>query len=678
MSVRPQIALSRSFLDSLSALPKAVQKKAREFAFKFQENPKAPSINYESIADARDPKIRTVRIDLSYRAIVVHPPEGNVYLLVWVDHHDEAMAWARNKRFDVHATTGAIQVLDMEAVASATDNSLPNPDETVDTMFGRWADAELLRVGLPEVLLPAIRAVRRDTELDALKTFLPQEASEALLFLACGYELDVAIRESSRASLETSAPVNTNDFEAALSVPSSRREFRLIESELDLLNMLDESLEHWRVFLHPNQEAIVKANYRGPARVLGGAGTGKTVVAMHRARHLARRYPDAKILFTTFNRNLAANIAGLLDDLCGEERDRIEVTNLHAWAVGHCKARWGQPEIAGKPQRDACWDDVLAQASTSLGWEAPNYAEEWEGVIQFHGITTRDGYLRASRAGSPSRLTRAQRVEIWQVLSAYRAGLERRGLMDWDDVLRRVRESVEREGRHPYRAIVVDEAQDLSAEAWRLLRALAPNQDDSLFITGDAHQRIYGRPITLSHFGIPIRGRSRRLKINYRTTEQVLRWSTRLLDDLSFDDMDGGQDTTTGYRSLYRGPEPEVFAFASVDEQTCFLLQRVRRLLDSGAQPEEIAVVFRYSGPAKRLVSVFAEAEIPTSRLKKDGEPDPGVRVATMHRVKGLDFTHVVMVVPAQPDESVDVRDRSLLYVAATRCRKTLTVVHSG
>ncbi len=675
MPIAPQVALSESFLTGLAKLPKATQKKVREFTTKFRANPTSAAINYESIHGMRDSKVRTVRIDLAYRAVVVHPPSGDLYMLVWVDHHDEAVAWAKDKVFDINATTGAIQVLDMEYVTRAAEAVAEVPAAGARGPFDALSDDELARTGLPGVLLPAVRAIGGEAELDKLQPYLPQETFEALFLVACGYDVERAIRESSRPPIAAQPkPVDTQDFAAALARPATRRQFRLVESEDELLEMLDASIDKWRVFLHPNQEAIVRTNFRGPARVLGSAGTGKTVVAMHRARFLARLYPGAKVLFTTFNRNLATNIAGLLDTLCSKaERRRIEVANIHSWAIGYAGKHWGNVNIVNPTQAQECWDAALGNGRAALDWTRADYEDEWSDVVQFYGVASREEYLKASRAGCKRTLKRVERAQIWNGLAGYRAELERRRLKEWIDVVRLVRQDLERTGEQPFRAVVVDEAQDIDAEQWRLLRVLAPDEDNSLFITGDAHQRIYGKPITLSQFGIQIRGRSHRLKINYRTTEQVLRWATKLLEGSEVDDLDGGTDNTVGYRSLYGGPEPEVHVCDSGVAESTFLVERVRTLLVE-TPAEEVAVVAKVKGRVRDFAEALEDAGIACTVLDGDGA-GAGVRVATMHRVKGLDFTHVIMLMPAGADRSKDPRDQSLLYVAATRCRKTLTVM---
>ncbi len=674
MGIAPKVALAKSFLTALNRVPKPIRKRVNELITKFSENPTGSNLNFESLAGMRDPKVRTLRVNQQYRAVLMHPPKGNVYLFVWVDNHDEAMAWAKNKVFDVNATTGALQVLDMEYVETATEEIHTPPAEAVG-LFKALSDDDLAKTGLPAVLLPTVRAIFTEAQLDEVQPFFPQESFEALFLVASGYDLDTALRESSRSAAKEAAQIDTEDFAAALERPTSRREFRLAQTEDELTEMLDSRLDTWRVFLHPNQEAIVRTNFKGPARVLGGAGTGKTVVAMHRARHLAKKFDGEKILFTTFNRNLAKNISELLDGFCGAERKLIEVTNIHAWAVQYANKSFGKVTIASAPQQKECWEAVGGDRA-ALDWNRKDYETEWKDVVEFHGVEDRSQYLKVSRAGSKKKLKRAGRGQIWEGLAAYRAELDKRGLMDWTDVVRKVRIDLEAKDESPYRAVVIDEAQDIDAEQWRLLKALAPDADNNLFITGDGHQRIYGKPIVLSHFGIHIRGRARRLKINYRTTEQVLRWATALLKGADIDDLDGGTDNTVGYRSLYTGPEPDIHSFTSDRQQAEFLVERIRELTTE-TPPEEIAVVTKYRKTVGAFSEFLADAGIENTILDGDSS-GPGIRLATMHRVKGLDFSHVIMHLPDATGGSKDPRDQSLLYVAATRCRKTLTVLRAG
>jgi len=279
------VAISADFLRAFSGVPKAQQKKVREFTEKFRTDPTMSSINYEPMHEAKDPKVRTVRIGQDFRAIVIHPPKGDVYLLAWVDHHDEAMAWAKNKRFDVNAATGALQVVDVEqvehveaAVTMDDEDSEPSIQSSA-RLFDEVGEQDLYDVGLPPLLVPSVRAIRDDSQLDELRAYLPEEAYEALFLLACGSSVEEALKEAKRVT-----EVDPDDFDQALQHPDTQRRFRVVESSDQLLDMLNAPLERWRVFLHPDQADLVRRRFNGPARVLGGAGTGKTVVAMHRAQ----------------------------------------------------------------------------------------------------------------------------------------------------------------------------------------------------------------------------------------------------------------------------------------------------------------------------------------------------------------------------------------------------------
>jgi len=423
----PKVALSADFLTAYSRIPLNKQKKVRDFITRFQADPTAHTINYEPIHSARDKRVRSVRIDYSYRAIVLHPEVGDVCILVWVDHHDEAMAWSRNKVFDVNPYTGALQVLDTKAIEAATTISqLPKHPQTLDEYgpFDGFSDEDLLRTGLPEPLLPAIRALRQPQDLDALEPYLPPEAYEALYWIVnLGYSVDQAIAEVS-----TSRPkqVDVTDLETALQQPDSQRRFVMVESTEELIDILNAPLEKWRVFLHPSQARLVRRHFNGPARVLGGAGTGKTVVAMHRARHLAREVftaPTDRILFTTFSRNLATNIRENLRTLCGPEFERIEVTNIHAWAYQFMASQGIHFDMASHDEVKEAWRNAISATGLDA-WDMNFYRDEWKHVVQAQNIPDMRGYLRASRRGRRTRLTRPQRASIWQVFEDYRRDRE--------------------------------------------------------------------------------------------------------------------------------------------------------------------------------------------------------------------------------------------------------------
>lgn len=687
----PNIYLAATFLEAFDQLPFDLRKKVREFLGKFRSDPTAASINYEPIHDTRDARVRTVRIDRTYRAVVLHPRTGVDYVFVWVDHHDAAMAWASRKTFAVNPVTGAMQVIDTELVTVLAEQQ-PSPTEKPLDAYGPFeliADADLLRTGLPALLLPIVRAVANVASLDAIKQSLPAEAYEALFWIAAEQcSVDQAIEH---AGVTLAQGADADDLTTALAHPDSRRRFHLVDSVEELQDILDAPLEKWRIFLHPSQARLVTRHFNGPARVLGGAGTGKTVVAMHRARRLARDVftaPDDRILFTTFTRNLAANIRHNLQNLCGAEFERIEVTHLHALAVRLLEQAGRQVHVIDDNTAAQIWRNVVEQTGLADFGEA-FLKQEWAAVVQAQGITERAGYLQASRQGQSTPLNRGQRAALWRIFESYRAALDAQHWLEWPDVIRQARQLLETQpARARYRAVIVDETQDLHAEELRLLRALLPEGPNDLFFVGDAHQRIYGQPVVMAHCGIAIRGRSARLRINYRTTEQIRRWSTALLDDATVDDLDGGQDEAQGYHSLMSGPPPAVRVFTTQEAEAAYLIDEVRALCETTA-PERVCLVVRTHRQVRETyMPMLRGANIPYLILEADTPDDigSGVRLATMHRVKGLEFEHVLIaglndgVMPPGGVTAEDdlLRERCLLHVAATRARETLTVTGWG
>ncbi|MBI3302344.1 MAG: ATP-dependent helicase [Deltaproteobacteria bacterium] len=703
MSTHPiTVAVASDFLTAFSRIPRQQQAKVLDFVNKFRADPTLPGINYEKIQRAKDPNLRSVRIDQSYRGIVLKPEKGNVYVLLWVDQHDKAYAWAENRIYTIHPETGSLQVVDVQEGSSAQTPQSQIPATQEGGLFADIRDRHLLRLGVPEVLLPLVRNLKTQEELDHLSTQLPQEAYEALFFLASGYSLEEVFREMEKP--EAPPAVDTNDYAAALENPDSRRRFFVVEDDLELTAILSAPLEKWRVFLHPSQRRLVERDWNGAVRVLGGAGTGKTVAAMHRAKWLAQHVftgANDRILFTTFTRNLAADIRENLSKICSEEAmRRIEVMNLDKWVSYFLHRHGYHYEIDYGERTASLWEQALNIASSDLKLPTSFYREEWERVIQPQGVSSLDEYMKASRLGRGVQLNRSGRKAVWPVFEEYRVLLNEHRLREGDDAMRDARLLIEAKGDIlPYRAIVVDEAQDMGTQAFRLLREMIPGGDrqNDLFIVGDAHQRIYRHKVVLGQCGINIRGRSRKLRINYRTTEETRRWATRLLEGVSVDDLDAGLDDQKGYKSLLHGEVPTVRNFSSFREEVDFISQYLRQVENEGELLSAVCLVARTNDLLKQYESAFGEKGCQTYLVRRSEAEDrniPGLRLATMHRVKGLEFDRVIIagvnegIVPyegagsdsADPtvQRELDVRERALLYVAATRAKKEVVVTGFG
>ena len=696
------VAIASDFLTAFSRIPRKQQGKVLDFINKFRSNPHLPGINYEKIKHAKDPNLRSVRIDQNYRGIVLKPKSGNIYMLLWVDHHDRAYQWAKNKMVRIHPETGSIQIFDVEPVLDVVQKPVEEEQEIEKLLFEDVSEKELLRLGVPEPFLPVVKRLKTEEELDQISPYLPQEAYEALFFLAEGFSLEEIYEELGM--LDKPEAVDTDDYAKALDNPDSKRRFFVAEDDLELIKILNAPLEKWRVFLHPSQRKLVEREWNGPVRVLGGAGTGKTVVAMHRAKWLAQnvfRGKNDKILFTTFTKNLAADIRENLNKICNREiLKRIEVVNLDKWVSDFLHQNGYEFDIDYGSRTSPLWEKALNLVPNELDYPASFYREEWERVIQPQSIVSLTEYLKASRIGRGTKLSRKYRKAIWPVFEEYRALLNENGLREAEDAMRDARFILESKGDIlPYRAIIVDEAQDMGAQAFRLIRQMIPGGDkkNDLFIVGDAHQRIYRHRIVLSHCGINIRGRSRKLRINYRTTDETRKWAVSLLKNINIDDLDGGLDDQKGYKSLLRGVEPLVKNFRNFEEEIGFIVEYLGQLKKNDESLKGVCLVARTNELIRQYESALKEEGITTYLIRRSEAEDrrsPGLRLATMHRVKGLEFDHVIIAgvnrgtVPLEIalEESSDplvkteseVHERALLYVAATRAKKDVLVTSFG
>ena len=715
---RLTVALSNDFFKAFGRLPEKARGKVAAFISKFRANPRSPGLNYERIEGGKDPFIRSIRVDQDIRCIVRAPDEGDTYVLLWIDKHDDAYQWARRRTCHVNRVSGALQVVDVEAaelavgdaIAAAVSEALANQTPVVQpaqeqaqvgSLFAHCSDDQLMLLGVPEALLPAVRAVTSEEALSRLIEWVPQDCVDGLILLADGKAIEAVIEELER---QRPAAIDPTDVAAALETPESKAEFLVITTDDVLEAMLSAPLERWRVFLHPSQRRLVERQWSGAVRVLGGAGTGKTVVAMHRARWLAQERISAgspgRVLFTTYTRNLATDIRANLTKICSpEELQRIEVIHLDGWVMTFLKGQGLQVRVFNEEARDSCWSLAMDVADTSLGLDERFYREEWKDVVLAQGCRSRDEYLMARRVGRGTRLSRSQRAQIWPVFDAVRAEFRQRGLWEPEEAKQIAADLIHKANQPPlYAAVVVDEAQDLDLASFSLLRALVgePRAND-LFIVGDPHQRIYGKPVVLSRCGIDVRGRARKLRINYRTTEETRAWATAVLHGLDFDDLDGGSDPASDYRSLLHGDQPLVQGFEDPAEEQRFLVSTLRQLREEQQSLASTCVAARTNKAVEKLEALLKGEGFATRVIKaeeSDDPSDPALRLATMHRVKGLEFDQVFLPaldasqMPLQvelnkrPDslsrELFEQQERSLLHVAATRAKKRVVVSYSG
>ena len=688
-----KVGFSDVFFSAVSSLPPAIQAKVNRMVVKFQANPTSSGLNYEKLNAMGASTMRSLRVDHTYRVILSAPGEGNVYLFLWVDHHDKAYEWASRHKCGINPNTGTIQLYPTDIEAQPA----PVYEVAKTGLFDELKDRHLLKFGVPEEQIPHVRKIQEEAQLDKMQAYLPSEAYEALFMFLAGetYERIILERE-----VEETETYDVNDFTEALERAQSKARFVVPESEEELAQMLNAPMEKWRVFLHPSQRKIAFGHKNGAVRVLGGAGTGKTVVAMHRARWLAEQalQSDKQILFTTFTRNLAVDIQENLNNICSEEElDKIEVVNLDRWVQSFLrKHSYDYQVVFDSSQLKKYWQQAIAEKPADIDLPDSFFIEEWQQVIQPQGVTSVNDYKRASRIGRGTSLNRAVRVKIWPVFEEYRHLLNRNRQKETDDAYRDAAQLIRNQKLElPYSSIVVDEAQDMGSQAFDLLRAIVQENANDLFIVGDAHQRIYGKnKVVLSRCGINIRGRSRKLKINYRTTDEIRHWATALLEGREIDDLDGGSDNNTAYKSLTHGNPPVIEQFETSDQQADF----IQHLLNDGDLPKShTCVVARTNKEVQSIQAKLSERGIRTSLIQphapENTEQDV-VRLATIHRVKGLEFDQLVLasvndgLVPlcyAMQDkadeisrEDAETEERSLVYVAVTRARKASYILSYG
>jgi hypothetical protein len=663
--------IADSFTDSLARLTGQEQKAAKTAAFDLQLNPAQPGLSFHRIDRAKDPNFWSARVNDDLR-LIVHRTPGSL-LLAYVDHHDAAYSWAERRRIERHPATGAMQIVEVRERVEEVRAPAPQPVAR-PALFDNLRKFELMAFGVPEDWVDDVRAATEDTLFDVI-AHLPQEAQEALLKLAVG---------------EQPAPPDPVAPEAdPFAHPDAQRRFRPMANVEDLRRALDYPWDKWAVFLHPAQEALVARAFNGPARVSGSAGTGKTIVALHRAAHLARAEPAARVLLTTFSKPLANALRLRLRSLLAEDAAtaaRIEVKALNAVGYDLYAARFGQPQIAPP----ALISTLIARAAAAV--EGARFTPrfllgEWTDVVDAWGLRDWEAYRDVARLGRKTRVGAKQRETLWTIFAQVRADLIERGVVTWADVFHRLAEAP---GPRSFDHAVVDEAQDLGVAEARFLAVMAGDRPDGLFFAGDLGQRIFQQPFSWKALGIDVRGRSATLRINYRTSHQIRAHADRLLP-ATVADVDGVEESRRGTVSTFDGPPPTVMECADPAAEQAAVAGWIADRIAAGCAAHEIAVIVRSDAELKRARAAVKAAGTRAVELSDKVEVEAGaVAISAMHQAKGLEFRAVAVmacddeIIPLQSrievvGDDADLQEvydteRHLLHVACTRARDHLLV----
>lgn len=678
--------------EKLFLLPKKVQKKVVEFQDKFKKNPYGHAINLEPIAGFKDGNMRTARIGDDYRAIIGLLPNDD-YCLLYVDHHDEAMQWARNKRFERNKMTGTIQVVPILTTAepastvSATETSQPLP-------FAAYSDEQLLKIGVPENLLALVRGIRDLEDLDKNEDNLPADVFEHLFDLLDEKNIDQIIAEIEEGRNASDDAQNANN----------KSHFIEITGENELEKYLDGDFEKWQIFLHPTQRVLVESDYKGSVKVTGGGGTGKTVAALHRLKRLSEGAPRKSVLYTTYTKALIRNVRQKIRNLHVNE-DACVIDNIDgllsevASKYGIKPKGWNVLDYIkvdyGKTKNQEIWEDIVDNNLTAF--DADFLYQEYLDVIAYNNITDLKAYLRQPRRGRSKALSVKQRMEIWKLVEMYVAEKKEQHYFDRSELFNITANYLNDNGIHPFAHIIADEIQDFSNPELRFLRALTPEGPNDLFMVGDPYQRIYNnRQINFSSVGINVRGkRSRRLKVNYRTTEEIKRQAVSVVKGCAYDNFDGEAEKLDGYVSLMHGPQPEYNVYPSPQEEQNAVLKFIKECHEGGISYKDIAIANPRRDGLRDFQSSLHISGMPYKNLENSDNGDvDGIVLSTMHNMKGLEFKVVIITginhnsFPSKPYNwnGMDKREqtnhmmnqRSLMYVAITRAMQKVLITGVG
>lgn len=674
--------IADTFTDSLARMAGDEQKAVKTTAFDLQLNPSAPGHSFHKLDRARDPNFWSVRVSADIR-LIVHRSEGNL-LLCYVDHHDKAYDWASRRKLETHPKTGAAQWVEIRETVREVVVLQPTeapraraPKYAITALpFAQMADGDLLAFGVPPDWVEQVKRADEDGLLD-LAGRLPAEAAEALLEIATGGK-----------PVPSSASPGGDPF----AHPDAQRRFRVVGDVEALRQALDYPWDKWLVFLHPAQRQLVERDYAGPARVSGSAGTGKTIVALHRAVHLARRNPDARVLLSTFSETLANALRNRLRKLiAGEPRlhERIEVHAMEALGDRLSQRLLGRSTVATAEQVDS----ALLQAANAVSghtFKLPFLRSEWLDVVDAWQLLSWEAYRDVRRLGRKTRLSETQRLTLWRIFEKAAAELEQQRLVTRSAQYHLLAERVANMSSKPYQHIVIDEAQDIGIGQLRLLASLSGDQPNGLFFAGDLGQRIFQQPFSWKALGVDVRGRSRNLKVNYRTSHQIRMQADLLLED-EVADVDGNTESRRGTTSVFNGPAPLVRECTDSPAEQAVVSEWLRARATERVASHEIGVIVRSPDELPRAIAAVQGAGMPFKLLDQQVDTVVGsVSIGTMHLAKGLEFRAVAVmacddeILPLQSrienisDEAdlaeVYATERHLLYVACTRAREHLLV----
>lgn len=741
----------------------AMKAKIYSFFEKLQKDDTAPGLHIEPMHSPLDERVRTGRIDLNFRAVLFKLSFDSIphYFYYGAWPHDKAIEIARTSRFQVNSVNGVLEVLRGAAPAPAAASPAPwgdlgtyDSDVAPDTNTGdsteialeepsplpvatvAWenpllscgASTEDLVSGLgldAATVRRAFDASNDDELLDSLE-HAPEWQATALLELAAGVSIaDVREKLALTDYVDDPDVSEEEKIKKALEHPATRMQFTFVGDNPEELKQVIEGgdFEAWRTFLHPEQRKYAERRFNGPFRLTGGAGTGKTVVLLHRAKMLATENPDSRTVLTTYNKTLAESLVLGMSKLDGHVplAPKLGAAGLYVGGVDSLASQvvrtasdseqraamrtvFGYEtaipgKIIGSDGTQNQWGIAVTNVDQTLDSDLANSTflqQEYETVILPNLIVSKDQYLTVPRTGRGTALNRAKRLAVWKIVEQYRYFNRVEMNASYVEVAHLAAQVLQARKEAGLASladhVLIDEAQDLHAGHWLFLRELAAPGADDMFIAEDSHQRIYGQKITLSRFGIGVVGRSRRLTLNYRTTQQNLAYAVGLLHGVHITDIEGEEETDHGYTSSRVGPVPIEAAATTMADELDNLAGYLRQWAADGVALGTVGILVHANYQIARVINGLKQRGLEGRNVSQAVKDDVPV-VMTMHRSKGMEFTRVVLFGMSESNlaagaksgllaqaelEDTILKERSLLYVAATRARDGLVVSWSG
>lgn len=679
-----QLFIHDSFFDSFSSLPKHIQKQTRDLLKKFRENPTSSAINYEKISSFADQSLRTIRVTDKYRAIVQAPEKGNGYHLLWVDNHDEAMDWAKNKIFKWNLETQGFQLFEQPQEQVLKEELIKEKTP----LYDKLTDSNLLSIGTPEQMIDLVRSISSVDNLNMCKNNLPVDLYEYLFYIAEGIPLQEILEDIE------AGKTNENPMESS----NALKHAFILTDDTQLEEVLNGSFEKWKIFLHPSQRTLAYRNFKGPVKITGGAGTGKTVCALHRAKFLIDNAGifDQPILFTTYTKSLTGYLQDTIKGL-GLLESQVEIINIDKLIfdlANNSEYRIFDTKVGyfSAEQEKGIWSQSLEKYPSQFDVEF--FISEYNEVILPQNISSLEEYNTASRIGRNSRIGKKDKIDIWAVVVEFKK--QKAGNYSKLELCNLLADYFRKQKTKPYSFLICDEIQDFSNPELSLLRSLVEEKENDMFLVGDPYQNIYKKTLNFARSGIIVKGRrSRKLKINYRTTEEIKLLAVSVVSTLHVDDFDGNQENLKGYLSLMHGNQPFYQTFFTPEEEDSFVLEKLKVFIGGGEiQPNEICLCSRTNGGLDDLKKSLNSANIKYLDLNSAKQNISAINVSTFHNMKGHEFKVVFVkgmseaTVPYKfanyPNltdkerDSYDQQERSLYYVVFSRAIQSIIITGVG